>query len=126
MNLSNIFKKLRRLKEKRLSGKTAAMFLLNRKLAGMKNGGADEFGKIIDLRLDRPEKSIAIELSRNGETSVVMVKGYRVESHLGGSALSWQSMDFTGADRERYRRIFRGVDRIKIPKSTIFMLEAIL
>lgn len=125
MKILTLFKKLGRLKEKSLSGKGAALFLLNRKIPELA-GGKNAFGKITDLRLEREAKSVSFEISRDSEVNTITVKGYHIDPRLGQSCLSWDVMEFDGPARERYRKIFQNIDRIEISKRYIFMLEAVL
>lgn len=125
MKLLQTFKKLNRLQIKQLSGKKAALFLLNRKIPALAGGKAG-FGTITDLHLDRGSKTISFEISRGGETNTVTVRGYTIGAHKGQSALTWQSLDCAGPAADVYRRAFRGLDRIEVPRASIFMLEAIL
>lgn len=125
MNLVNFFKKMGRLRNKSLSGKGAALFLLNRRIPAMA-GGKKAFGKITDLRLDRPTKTIAFEISRDGSINTITVRGYHIAAHRGESCLSWKDMEFSGPDKGRYAKIFHDIERIKISKNSLFLLEAVL
>jgi hypothetical protein len=125
MNLLNFFKKIGRLRDKHLSGKNAALFLLNRKIPGLA-GGRKEFGKITDIRLERPTKTIAFEITKDNRVNTITVRGYHIAAHRGDSCLGWNSMEFAGPDRARYGEIFQDIERIKISKNSIFLLEAVL
>lgn len=125
MHLMTFFKKIRRLREKHLSGKGAALFLLNRKIPGLA-GGRREFGTITDLRLDRPAKTISFEITRGAMVNTIAVRGYHIATHRGESCLEWNSMEFSGPDRVRYGKIFQNVERIRISKNSLFLLEAVL
>lgn len=125
MKLLQTFKKLKRLSLKRLNGKSAALFLLNRKIPAMAGGKAN-FGAITDLQLDRTGKTLSFEITRNTMTNTITVRGYRIDARKGQSCLGWQAMEFVGPDKEHYRRAFTGIERIQVPKASIFMLEAVL
>lgn len=125
MKLLQTFKKLNRLQLKRLSGKSAALYLLNRKIPNLVGGRAN-FGTITDLHLDRTTKSTAFEITRNGEINTITVQGYGIEAAKGRSYLRWQGMVFSGPASAVYRQAFRGLDRIEVPRAYIFMLEAVL
>lgn len=125
MKIFTLFKKLGRLKDKSLSGKGAALFLLNRKIPELA-GGKNAFGRITDLHLDRQAKNVSFEIARASEVNTITVKGYYVDALMGKSCVTWNSMEFDGPAREKYRKIFQGINRIEISKRYIFMLEAVL
>lgn len=125
MNLLQTFKKLNRLRLKTLNGKSAALFLLNRKIPDL-GGGKARFGAITDLRLDRGAKTIAFEITRDQEINTITVHGYGIAAQQGQSALRWQSLEFTGPSSGMYRQVFHGLDQIQIPRAYLFMLEAVL
>ncbi|WP_448871228.1 hypothetical protein [Desulfobulbus propionicus] len=125
MKLLQTFKKLNRLRLKYINGKSAALFLLNRKIPDL-GGGRAHFGTITDLRLDRQNKAISFEISREQEINTVTVRGYGIAANKGRSALHWQSMEFAGPSSNAYRQAFRGLDRIEVPRAYMYMLEAVL
>ncbi|MGI6656201.1 MAG: hypothetical protein ACOX5Z_05140 [Desulfobulbus sp.] len=125
MKLLRTFKKLNRLRLKNLSGKGAALFLLNRKIPAM-GGGKARFGAITDLHLDRGGKTIAFEITREQEVNTVTVRGYGIAAHKGKSALRWQSMEFAGPSSDVYRQAFHNIDRIDVPRAYVSFLEAVL
>lgn len=125
MKLLQTFKKLNRLRLQKLNGKSAALFLLNRKIPRL-GGDKAHFGTITDLHLNRREKTIAVEITREREINTVTVRGYGIAAHKGQSALRWQSMEFDGPSSALYRRTFKGLDRIQVPRAYLYMLEAFL
>lgn len=125
MKLLQTFKKLNKLYRKKLSGKNAALFLLNRKIPNLA-GGKKAFGTITDLHLDRQNKTTSFEITRDNEVNTITVRGYRIVAYKGASYLNWTAMDFDGPARETYRQAFRGFERLEVPRAYIFMLEAVL
>lgn len=125
MNLSKIFKKLKKLRFQRINGKSAALFLINRKLPALA-GGNKNIGKITDLRLDRQRKAISFELTGNGNTSTLTIRDYHFKARKGQSQLAWSAMDFDGPGAENYRKAFSGVSHIEVPKRYISIIEAAL
>lgn len=113
------------LKLKGFSGKTAVLFFLNRKISALA-GERNDFGKLTDLRLDRQARSISFDVTRDGETHSLAIRDYRFVVGKGQSYLSWASMDCDGPGRERYGEIFQEIDRIKVSKRYISMLEAVM
>ena len=125
MNLEKIFKKLRRLRFKRINGKSAALFLLNRKLPSLA-GGRKDIGKITDLHLDKKQKSISFELSKSDVVHTLTIRNYRFIARKGLSQLTWDSMVFDGPEAERYKKAFSDVTHIEVPKNYISFMEAAL
>ncbi len=125
MKLLQTFKKLNKLNLKRLSGKSAALFLLNRKIPTLA-GGKKNFGAITDLNLDRKNKTISFEITRDQVVNTITVRGYRLVALKGQSYLNWTEMVFDGPDQEVYQRAFHGFERLEVPRASIFMLEAVL
>jgi hypothetical protein len=125
MELLKTFKKFRKLKFKRINGKSAVLYLLNRKLSALKNGRKD-FGELIDLQLDRKKRCISFDLSQDDRVSSISIQNYRFIANKGESFLSWSSIDFDGPARKKYGKIFQKVDRIEIPKQYVRMLEKVM
>ena len=125
MEFVKAFKKLRKLKVRRINGKSAVLFLLNRKLSAIADG-RKEFGELIDLRLDRKTRSISFDLIRDDKMSSIAIQEYRIIASKGQSWLTWSAIDFEGPARERFRNIFQEIDRIEVSKRYISMLEVVM
>nr|WP_320013193.1 hypothetical protein [uncultured Desulfobulbus sp.] len=125
MKLLQTLKKLKRLRLTTINGKSATLFLLNRRIPKL-GGGKARFGSITDLHLDRKNKTIAFEITRAKETNTVTVQGYGFAAHKGQSALEWKSMEFNGPSGDIYRQALGELKRIEIPRTYITLLEAML
>ena len=117
------FNKLKKLKNKYLSGKAAILFLLNRKVAAMV--GDRDFGELTDLRLERTEKNIVLEVSRGLAVNTIAIQGYGVVNRRGVPYLTWKSVEFDGPDHDRYKSVFRNRDGIELSKRYVSVVEAI-
>ncbi len=117
------FKRLKKLKNRYLSGKGAILFLLNRKVAAMV--GAD-FGELTDLHLDRAEKNMVLEISRGLDVNTIAISGYGVVSRQGKPYLTWNDARVEGPERERYASIFQRKEGIELTKRYAAVVEAIL
>jgi len=118
------FKKLKKLKNRYLSGKGAILFLLNRKVGAMV-GDAD-FGELTDLRLDRAEKNIVLEIARGPNVNTIAIEGYVVVSRHGTPYLTWKGAHIDGPDKERYAQVFQRREGIELTKRYAAVVEAIL
>ncbi|MCK5544450.1 MAG: hypothetical protein KAI35_04480 [Desulfobulbaceae bacterium] len=118
------FRKIKNLRFKKLGTKDAALFLINRKLSAM--GSNENFGKLTDLKLDRPTKTISFEVSRDEQVHSIAIKGYRFVIHNGRSCLSWAKVECRGPSQSNYLKFFKGLDRIEIPRRYLSLLEVIL
>ena len=124
MEFVKSFKKIRKLKFRRINGKSAVLFLLNRKISALADGRKD-FGELVDLKLDKQARSISFDLIRDDQISSVSILDYRFIASKGQSCLTWSSMDFEGPARQTFKNIFRGIDRIEVSKRYISILEAV-
>ncbi|WP_028318064.1 hypothetical protein [Desulfobulbus elongatus] len=116
--------KLKKLKNRWLTGKGAILFLLNRKVAAMTGDG--DFGELTDLRLDRAEKNLVLEVSRGLHVNTIAIRGYGVVTRRGTPYLTWKSAQCDGPDSERYAQVFRQRDGIELSKRSVAVVEAIL
>lgn len=116
----SFFYKIKNLRFKEIGAKSAAFFLINRKL------NSDELGKVTDLQLDRTAKSMILTAVRESAVNTITIKGYKIVLFKGKSFLAWERLTFEGADQQRYRKIFKDVERIEVPKQITTLLEVIL
>ena len=117
------FKRLKKLKNRYLSGKGAILFLLNRKVAAMV--GAD-FGELTDLHLDRAAKNMVLEIRCGLDVNTIAINGYGVVNRQGKPFLTWNTTQIEGPDRERYMPIFQRKEGIELTKRYAAVVEAIL
>lgn len=120
--ITTFFKKL---SFRRFSGKAAAIYFLNRKLAKAA-GGSNPFGKIIDLSLDREKKTLRFNLEGVSGPTTVIVDGYHFRPHGKRMSLAWSSLRIEGPAREAITRLFGKVERIDIPPQYQTILEIAL
>jgi len=120
--ITNFFK---RLSFRRFSGKSAAIFFLNRKLAKAAGGG-NPFGKIIDLSLDRQSKTLRFDLEGEAGPTTVIVDGYELRRRGKGMTLAWSRLQIEGPAREALARLFGKVEQIDIPPQYLTLLEIAL
>lgn len=118
------FKKLKKLKNRYLSGKGAILFLLNRKVGAMV--GDRDFGELTDLHLDRADKNMVLEISRGLSVNTITIGGYSVVIRRGTPYLTWRETRIEGPDRERFARVFERREGIELTKRYAAVVEAIL
>ncbi len=118
------FKKLKKLKNRYLSGKGAILFLLNRKVGAMI--GDVDFGELTNLRLDRAEKNIVLEIARGPNVNTIAIEGYGVVNRKGLAYLVWKDARIDGPDKERYAPVFERRKGIELTKRYAAVVEAIL
>lgn len=118
------FNKLKKLKNRYLSGKGAILFLLNRKVGAMV--GDKDFGELTDLHLDRAEKNLTLEISRGLSINTINIEGYGVISRQGKPYLIWKKAQVDGPDRERYAPVFNRCEGIELTKRYATVVEALL
>lgn len=118
------FKKLKKLKNRYLSGKGAILFLLNRKVGAMV--GDRDFGELTDLHLDRADKNMVLEISRGLSVNTITIGGYSVVIRRGTPYLTWRETRIEGPDRERFARVFGRREGIELTKRYAAVVEAIL
>ena len=124
MNAITLLKKIKKLKRSTFTVKRVALFFINRRLA--KYAKAADFGSITDLRVDREGRTLAVESSRNGAITTIVIRNYRFSTEKNSSYLRWQHIDITGPQRLEYLAVLSATSRIEVPKSSIKYLEAIL
>ncbi len=120
----SLYYKIKNFRLREVGAKGAAIFLINKKLSAMEGG--DKLGKITDLQLNRADKSMVLEATRDAEINSINVKGYKTVLFKGKSFITWDSMEFNGNDRSHYQKIFKNVKRIEISKQVITLLKVIL
>ena len=120
----SLYYKIKNFRLREVGAKGAAIFLINKKLSAMEGG--DKLGKITDLQLNRTDKSMVLEATRDAEINSINVKGYKTVLFKGKSFITWDSMEFNGNDRSHYQKIFKNVKRIEISKQVITLLKVIL
>jgi hypothetical protein len=118
------FNKLKKLKNRYLSGKGAILFLLNRKVGAMV--GDKDFGQLTDLHLDRAEKNIVLEICRGLSVNTIAIEGYGVVNRQGTPYLTWKGARIDGPDKDRYAQVFQRRDGIELTKRYAAVVEAIL
>ena len=118
------FNKLKKLKNRYLSGKGAILFLLNRKVGAMV--GDRDFGQLTDLHLDRAEKNIVLEICRGLSVNTIAIEGYVVVNRQGTPSLTWKGARIDGPDKDRYAQVFQRRDGIELTKRYAAVVEAIL
>ena len=116
---------VRRFRDRYLSGKAAALFVVNRKLKGF-FGEHNNFGKLTDLSLSRREKTIALEVSDGSEVTTITIRDYGFSERRGEPYLIWQSIDFEGPGREKYQKIFARQQGLQLSKKIFALVEAVL
>jgi hypothetical protein len=124
MNAITLLKKIKKLKRSTFTVKRVALFFINRRLA--KYAKASDFGSITDLRVDREGRTLAVESSRNGAITTIVIRNYRFSTEKNSSYLRWQHIDISGPQRREYLAVLSATSRIEVPKSSIKYLEAML
>ena len=120
----SFLRKIKNLRFRKIGAKNAALFLINKKLSTMEGG--NELGRIIDLHLDRPTKTMTMEVEWNDQVNSIAIRDYKFVLFKSKSFLTWKVVECQGADQQRYCKIFNDVERIKVPKKYMTLLEVIL
>lgn len=116
--------KLKKLKNRYLSGKAAILFLLNRKVAAMT--GSRDFGTLTDVQLDRSEKNMVLEITNGLHCNIITITGYGVVNKKGRPHLTWRQAHIEGPDRALYAPVFDHNDGIELTNRYAAVVEAIL
>lgn len=125
MKLKKNKNKLKQLRNRFLSSKALALFVLNRKVKFM-IGQDKDFGTLTDLQLDRQAKNLTLEVERDRESSTITINNYGFETRKGTPYLIWKSVNFTGPDTPYFQDVFSRINGIELSKRYISVVEAIL
>lgn len=120
----SFLQKIKKLRFKKIGAKDAAIFLINRKLPAL--AGTRDLGEVTDLRLNRPAKSLAVDLARNNQTSSVTINKYRFVLFKSKSFLTWDNIECQGKDGKRFKQALSSVKQIEVPKKYMSILKVIL
>ncbi len=124
MKLKKRIEKLKRLRNRYLSSKTAALYFVNRKMKSLT--GEHSFGTLTDLRLDRVDKNIELEVMNDDQVNTIAINGYGFTNKRGTPYLTWQSASFSGPEADHYRGILNKLDGIELSKRYVSLIEAVL
>ncbi len=117
--------RIRKFRDRYLSGKAAVLFVVNQKLKGF-FGEENNFGKLTDLTLSRREKTMSMEVSDGLEVTSITLRRYGFTKRRGEPYLVWQTIDFDGPGKERYRKIFARQEGLRLSKGLFSLVEAVL
>ncbi len=120
----SFLRKIKSMRFRKIGAKDAAIFLINRKLPTLT--GSAELGRVTDLRLDRPAKSMAVDIERDSRRSSVALKGYRFVLFQGKSFLTWDQVECRGEEAGHFGQALSAIKRIEVPKKYMTLLEVIL
>ncbi|MCB2218397.1 hypothetical protein [Desulfofustis glycolicus] len=124
MNALTVVKKMKKMGGRSYGAKRFVIFLINRRLA--RNRGAAALGSITDLRVDRTDRSLLVQSTRDGAVTTLNISGYRFFTERQRSYLGWSALEIDGPMRHHYWQALLGVHRIEVPKSSVKFLEALL
>jgi hypothetical protein len=124
MNDLTVVKKMKKMGGRSYGAKRFVLFLINRRLA--RNRGAAALGSITDLRVDRTDRSLLVQSTRDGAVTTLNISGYRFFTERQRAYLGWSALAIDGPMRRHYRQALLGVNRIEVPKSSVKFLEALL
>lgn len=120
----SFLRKIKNLRLKKIGAKDAAIFLLNRKLPALT--GSNDLGRVVDLRLDRPGKSLAVDIGQEERVSSVAIKNYRFVLNKGQSYLTWDTIHCQGDEAKRFGKALSAIKQIEVPRRYMGLLEVIL
>ncbi len=125
MQIQKSIKRLKRLRSRYLSSKTAVLYILNRKFAGLgkESGGV---GKLTDIILDRERKNISLFVENHGNTNSIAMQGYGFTQKGGSPFLVWKTIQCQGPDRKNLDQVFNRLDGIELSKTVLPLVETIL
>lgn len=125
MKIKKSSNRFMRLKTRYFSSKGLALWAINKKLKKALGHG-QEFGKLVDLQLNRQEKNIGLELEHQGEVNTIMLSGYGFENRKGRPHLIWKDINFTGPAQHHYQSVFKKIESIELSKKYVSLVEAML
>ncbi len=111
-----MFKKIRQFRERYISTKAVAIWVINKKLP-------TEWGMVSDIDLDRDSKDLTLTLIKSQVQTVVSVTGYHVEMTLSGQAyFRWRRVAVEGTQKSTVLKKFKGRNFIEIPSQYVSLV----